>query len=1236
VTTVGSKALMGHFGAEKEPIVLTMRAAGGIAFGSCSDATCKQPLTGSTLTLGSFSDGFSSMAGGLDGKMAIERGNNQRITIPSGGASAAAALFDPPAAEGIGQSSATYRLTAGADFAAANPLAIDKSKTAAGRITVAGYSDARPNGLSSSAAYTWERVGSDGKPSSSSGTYAPDFADTASLVRTGTGDIFIAAAGDLVLQGTNSVIYTAGTGYNYGGTASQPLPGFRQYNGTLRLNYAGSYASSKAGTYLLPPAAFPVMGGDLHIDVGGDVVGNSQGLIWEITGLGTQNVLETTAPISGSPSGEYITQFYDGIGVQPGSSTIQSIHRYIPGRNQYAYYPLFQYFSGGVGALGGGDVSIEAGGSVSDIAVVLPTNLRNAGNYLTADAYDRGTQAGLMEQGGGALTILAGGDIRGVDSFVQKGATVFRAGRSIALGGDEFGSITTGSGDVTLEAKHDITIGDRILSPQIRPQVDSWPKDWQFKISGISIAQNANMTGMLRTYSLAGGYDSLTSAPVFFDTLPVLQGVFTRAPDGAVTISATGSVNLDVGIKSKAAGGYNNWNTAQDILPPQLHVASLQGDITNTGRFILYPDKQGTIELLARNSIVLEKGFVLSDADPSIMQTLGNYVSALRPTEFRKAEYKNLTSNWGANPSSEKSAFGMLGGRSYLAGADSEKSVLDVERSVERALRTSGNNPYESELLLAHAPGLLHANDNEPARLVALTGDLGKPVASVLEPLSKDEDYSSLIFAKAANIFAGRDIENLSLFGQNNSAYDITSLVAGRDILWDAPRDATGTLTGDRVSAIMLGGPGELLVRAGRDIDLGFTNGIQSVGNFLNPNLPSQAKGTGQGANVTVLAGVGTPNFDYAQFLTDFVNPATAGEFAAPLMLVDEKGKTIGEWQAAYDYLMGLPVEKRQALLNELLFDLVRDSGLEHTNPAISRPVTASGNVGVTTAGQLSDKFRNYERAYAAISSLLGEPKGQGNFRGVFSQVRTTAGGNITILSPTGQVDVGAVALPAGFSYADSAATTGMVTEQGGTVRIYANGDINVNQSRVFTLNGGDITMVSRYADIDAGRGAKTVQAVPPPTVTFDKDGNITIVPVGASAGSGIAVLRSLPTTPLGNADLVAFEGVVDAGDAGVRVSGNLNIAAIAVLNAGNIQVGGTATGVPVVQAPDLGALTSGSNVAAAATGNADAPAQKAETQPSIIIVEVLGYGGSDGGPAPDGQPRKNGKSAGQSSEGTQ
>ena len=91
---------------------------------------------------------------------------------------------------------------------------------------------------------------------------------------------------------------------------------------------------------------------------------------------------------------------------------------------------------------------------------------------------------------------------------------------------------------------------------------------------------------------------------------------------------------------------------------------------------------------------------------------------------------------------------------------------------------------------------------------------------------------------------------------------------------------------------------------------------------------------------------------------------------------------------------------------------------------------------------------------------------------------------------------------------------------------------------------------------------------------------------------------------------LIAPHGTVDIGDAGVRSTGDVNIAALRILNASNIQAMAV-TGVPTVQAPNTGGLLQASNTAGAAVQEAATPKPTATERPSVIIVEVLGYGGS-------------------------
>jgi hypothetical protein len=111
-------------------------------------------------------------------------------------------------------------------------------------------------------------------------------------------------------------------------------------------------------------------------------------------------------------------------------------------------------------------------------------------------------------------------------------------------------------------------------------------------------------------------------------------------------------------------------------------------------------------------------------------------------------------------------------------------------------------------------------------------------------------------------------------------------------------------------------------------------------------------------------------------------------------------------------------------------------------------------------------------------------------------------------------------------------------------------------------------------------------------------------------------VLETVVGAPPGNVDLIAPVGTIDAGDAGIRASGNLNIAAAHILNAGNIQVGGTSSGVPgAASAPNISATVAASS-AGSGTQNASSqfakqqqPTPSSEPLPSIISVEVISYG---------------------------
>jgi filamentous hemagglutinin family protein len=344
--------------------------------------------------------------------------------------------------------------------------------------------------------------------------------------------------------------------------------------------------------------------------------------------------------------------------------------------------------------------------------------------------------------------------------------------------------------------------------------------------------------------------------------------------------------------------------------------------------------------------------------------------------------------------------------------------------------------------------------------------------------------------------------------------------------------------------------------------------------------------------------------------------------------LSENYGYTGGEAGAAAYFATLTPLEQKPFMSAIFKDDEIPRSGNSAVSPALSTllgtqdlklPGVPDGYTGATTmySGPVT-----LSQADAATSNA-GEPAPETNGNGTIgvtdgktftastfdAGLQSSAyGGTIQAFDPGGSIVLGVAGSPA------PGANTGIITNGTGDIDIFADGSVLLGKSRIFTTDGGNILIWSASGDINAGVGAKTTVVYNPPITTYDNTGGLTIRPAIPSSGAGIATLQPLSDIPAGNVDLIAPIGTIDAGEAGIRVSGNLNLAAAVLANTANIAVGGKTSGVTSVSVASVGAVAAASSAAGAAQSAAQnsAASHAQQDQPSVIEVAVLSISGGD------------------------
>lgn len=1102
----------------------------------------------------------------------------------------------------------SYGITAGADFSSAGrgtvlaPSALVAGK---GSVLVGEFYPAVPNNTTTGTAAA---IGSNGQTADTIriSTANTDRGTRFEVIRTGTGGIDVNAGRDVQLRNQFATIYTAGVAVPVPTTVFQAndfaVPVIPNALNRHPSQTGGAGSTLGAIQQLYQPA-WTLAGGNLSLraqaDIGrftlfnGNIIADSSRQM-PTNWLYRRGYVDPATGLFASDGGVDSTPIISAIN-DPSTST--------------TWWIDFSNFFQGVGALGGGDVSVTAGRDVVNLDAVIPTNARMAGIDPVTGTNLAPSNDRLLEWGGGDLSVIAGRDISGGVYYAERGRGELFAGgeittnsaRTISLGILQTGApaildeitwmpttIFTGNSQFRVAARGDVLLGPT-LNPFLLPQGLNnryWYKTFfnTFgKTSGVDVASFGGSVTHRHAVTLPGGSSARSVASSWFETQNLFSGVN----------SAFAASNFQPWLRL-AELGIGQYNEVFTLGAPNLRSTAFAGDVNLVGDLTLFPSETGQIELLASGSVV--------GLQPTGAGTVGG-----RNVQVWTSATLNLSD---ADPGRFPGAASPLGyqtfsGRNRVATLQGNINALEqLGLSIKETGSYTGASAAIQVQQALHSPGILHRGDTNPVRISAVSGDI---------------TGFTLFSPKASRIHAGRDITDISFYLQNVAPGDITIVSSGRDIIpfntnapvrTTASNPALGNAVGDPAAAtadgrgtnalagdIQINGPGVLEVLAGRNIDLGtganFTDGrgvgITSIGNARNPFLPFD------GADIIALAGVrgasGGPALGLAASNLDI------DAFIAQYLAGGPEGTSSYMTAIGASSFSALNPEQQAVVAMEEFFRILAEAG---SNAA--------------TTG-------NYDEGYAAIETLFGRGGASGDIFTRARDIRTTTGGNLTIAAPGGGVTM------ASDIFGNPLTPPGIVTEYGGNISVFTDGSVDIGQARIFTLRGGDITMWSSTGDIAAGSSPRTVVTAPPTRVLVDvTSANIQTDLGGLATGGGIGVLAAVEGVEAGNVALIAPQGVVDAGDAGIRATGNLTIAATAVLNATNIQVAGGTAGVPSapsVAAPNIGGLTAASSAAAATTNTATQMAQpkqedeeeeEKEEAPSIIEVEVLGYGGGEAG----------------------
>ena len=1011
-----------------------------------------------------------------------------------------------------------------------------------------------------------------------------------SVLRTGKGDLALLAAQDVRMK-SGFGVYTAGAPTLLGdgndarfNAARAPKPMNTALLGATQAS--GSYDAAIAGYQ----AWYPDQGGNLRVEAGRDIIGD----VW--TGRSESGTAQRDqAGHSSAAVGGWLWR--QGSGKTEGVQTTATswwinFGTYSTVGAELDATPRMVGFTG-FGTLGGGNLSLEAGrhsGVISPMgnALGLLTAPHSSAIVAAVGSTGRVSDGELHLTGGGDLTLRSGGALNpGLRASAQQP-------EGFLQDLDLNGAVTNLRGSTLLQAA---------------------------RIGGVSAIQSSYGTLGLKNPFVADAPVAM-AGPVLIlgDSTALVQArgdvvLGSAADPGRVPVANFNDILLDDGSHASGSSWFSLWTqrTALDLF-------SAGGNLS--------PGLVGTQHASGSN-----QGREVIDISPSDGDVILNYW--LYPSRFSA-----VAASGNINLASLRASGATLGAQDVILLAPSASGRLEVlaggsilaAEQATQIVRSSSDarvpGPFDPGFI-ARGPGnagtvrsnvsvdggradpeavlpyfafgpntalgaLLPTTPTVASRFYAVAGDIIGLGSGSRRQLSRDTGNNGrTVFdwyeaGSAVQLRAGRDVINANVTALNTSSTDISGIDAGRDIIR---------------SNLTVAGPGNVEVSAGRQLRQEEAGSIVSLGGIVQGD-------TRPGASIAVTAG--NQHLDFDALRARYLDPAALADPAQSLASQPGKAvkiydKELKQWlqqrfglaadgAGALAVFDALPKEQQRIFLRQVYYAELREGGREYTN--------AEG-----------PRFGSYLRGREAIATLMPDKDANGatiNRTGDIvmyggSGVRTEAGGNIELMAPGGQIVVGVQGVV-------PPASAGLVTQGQGDIRLFSQDSVLLGLSRVMTTFGGDILAWSEQGDINAGRGSQTTLLYTPPRRVYDTWGNVILSPQAPASGAGIATLNPIAEVAPGDVDLIAPLGTIDAGEAGIRVSGNINLAALQVLNAANIQVQGDSKGLPVLASVNVNALASASAAANSASQAAQDVMRKSQddarrNQPSVISVQILGFG---------------------------